>query len=141
MGVLTDFVVAKAEEAEAVGQSSCPYRDFPGIDAKGIDEQMLSVLFAILSGESHPDFMADTLRYQRTDHGPWVFEVPPALVRLLAALGPKEIGDVAVRWIQAEEFAYDPWPPDAVRQCLEDLVALSRRATAEGKVLFMWVCL
>lgn len=37
MGVLTDLVIADPSEAERIGSSDCPSKDFGGLDARGID--------------------------------------------------------------------------------------------------------
>jgi len=78
---------------------------------------------------------------QRTDVGPWVFEVPVRLVRRLAALEPKQLADVASSWAETEEFTYDPWEPEVVRWLIEEIAGLCRQAEAKGESLLMWVCL
>ena len=36
MGVLTEFVIARRDEARRVCESNCPSAEFAGLDAKGI---------------------------------------------------------------------------------------------------------
>jgi len=65
------------------------------------------------------------------------------MVGRLAGLSISEIESVAHNWAQIQEFSpkYDNWPAAAVGQLLEHLAALCRKAVAEKKVLFMWMCL
>jgi hypothetical protein len=144
MGVLTDFVVADLTGAQRVCDSVCPSRDFAGLDAKGIDTVKLGTLYAVLTGgEFDPSFMGEDSLRAGGEEGPWVYEVPAALVQGLAKLNAKQRRSVAAKWAATEEFspAYDNWPARAVRQMLEDLADLCRRAVAEGKAALMWMCL
>lgn len=145
MGVLTDFVVASPKDAKRVGKSSCPSKDFKGLDAKGIDTVKLGTLYAILIGEQFdPSFMTDdALRFAASEEGPWVFEVPSHFVELLAELKDKELKAAATKWAKTEEFSpkYDNWPAAEVKQMLAKLVALCKQAVSEDKAVLMWMCL
>src|SRR3954469_8106971 len=103
MGVLTDFVVADRGDAQRVCDSSCPSRDFAGLDAKGIDTVKLGTLYAVLTGgKFDPSFVGDSLCSGGED-GPWVFEVPPAPVQRLAALTPRQLTAAGKKWAATEE--------------------------------------
>jgi hypothetical protein len=143
MGVLTDFVVAKREQADQVARSSCASDEFDRIDAKGISEETLADLYAVLSGEEvEAGFMSDALLASRTPQdGPWVFEVPAPLVRLVAALGPKQLADVASEWAETNEVNADFWSLEDLTVCLARIATQCRRAEAKGESLLMWVCL
>jgi hypothetical protein len=144
MGVLTDFVVTDRQDAQRVCDSDCPCKDFDGLDAKGIDTVKLGALYAILFGkEFDATFMLDSSLCSGRDEGPWVFAVPTELVERLARLTAKQLQSVAAMWAATEQFSpkYDNWPAEAVRQILEELVGLCRRAVAERKDVLMWMCL
>ncbi len=145
MGVLTDFVVTNRVDARRVCDSNCPRtKDFDGLDAKGIDKVKMGTLYAILTGkEFDPSFMLDGSLCTGGDEVPWVFAVPTDLVERLAGLTAKQMYSVAATWAATEEFSpkYDNWPAEAVRQILEELVGLCRRALAEKKDVLMWMCL
>ena len=143
MGVLTDFVVADRTDAQRVCDSDCPSRDFAGLDAKGIDPVKLGTLHAVLAGgDFDPSSLGDMLCSGGED-GPWVSEVPPDLVRRLAALTPRQLAAAGKKWAATEEFSpkCDDWPAEAVQQVLSDLAALCKRAVGEGKAVLMWMCL
>jgi hypothetical protein len=145
MGVLTDFVVADPSDGERVAKSPCASREFDGLDAKGIDTVKLGKLYSILTGDPFdPSFPTNSgLRFEGSEDGPWVFQVPPDMVERLAGLGASETESVARQWAQIQEFApkYSNWSAAAVGQLLGQLAALCRKAVAEKKVLFMWMCL
>lgn len=143
MGVLTDFVVVKRDDAQRVCQSLNPSKEFAGIDAKGIDTVRLGTLYSILTGTTfNPVFMADPI-CQGSDDGPWVLEVPNELMRMLAGLGANDLQSVGSRWAATEEFAlkYGGWPPEAVHRFLQELAAMCSQALSEDKAVLMWMCL
>ena len=146
MGVLTDFVVANPADAERVGSSAGPGRDFGGMEAKGIDIVKLGRLHAILAGEPYDLSFhgpSSALRYAVGDEGPWVFEVPSNLVERLAGLNAGDLHSVAIAWAQTEEFSskYGRWSPEAVHAVLGEFASLCHRAVAERKAILMWMCL
>jgi hypothetical protein len=141
MGVLTDFVVADLADAQKVCDSSCPYQDFDGFAAKGINTFKLDALHAILRGEAGPPI--DATVCSGGEDGPWVFEVPRDLVQRLAALTAQQLEVVARQWAATEEFSprYDNWPLEAVQEVLNELATLCNRAVTQGKSVLMWMCL
>jgi hypothetical protein len=144
MGVLTDFVVADRADAQRVCDSSCPSRDFDGLDAKGIDTVNLGTLHAILTGgEFDPSFMSGPPCCLRGEDVPLVCEVPQDLVLRLARLTAVQLQSAGEKWAATEEFSpqYGNWPGEAVQQVLRELAALCKRADEEGKAVLMWMCL
>ena len=143
MGVLTDFVAVKRDEAEIVCQSLNPSKDFAGIDAKGIDTVKMGTLYAILTGvKADPAFMSDFV-CQASEDGPWVSEVPRDMAQKLAELAPTELRSIGARWAVTEEFTreWGGWPPEAVQHFLQELAIMCAHAVSESKVVFMWMCL
>ncbi|MEO8396537.1 MAG: hypothetical protein ABI700_26320 [Chloroflexota bacterium] len=149
MGILTDFVVADISEAQRIGESLNPSRDFNGLDAKGIDQVKLAMLYAILSDQPYdPDFMsAESLLYAASDDGPWVQQVPPDLVSRLANLSDSDYPAITHQWAQTEEFTHkhSGYSPAAALERTEGflrrIAPLARQSIAENKALLMWMCL
>jgi hypothetical protein len=138
VAVLTDFVVAKREQAEQVARSPQSFAD--GVFGKGIDTDTLAALHGILSSEPHDThFMRDALLLQESSQGRSVLEVPAKLVRPLAALGPKQLADVASEWAAREEMEFDYWSVEEVRDILTALAGLCQHAEAKGEPLLMWI--
>src|SRR5262249_61963935 len=104
MGVLTDFVVAERGDAQRVCDSVCRSRDFSGLDAKGIDTVKLGKLHAILRG-GELDSSIHKSFCDGGEDGPWVFEVPPDLVRRLAEFSPSDLAEASRKWAAIEEFS------------------------------------
>src|SRR5262249_15187733 len=115
------------------------------VEAKGIDTVKLTKLHSVLTAQPFdPKFIgSDALRFEASEDGPWVFQVPADLVGRLAQLGAGELTSVANEWSKIEEFSakYDNWPAAAVHVVLTGLTALCRKAVAENKVVFLWMSL
>jgi hypothetical protein len=141
MGVLTDIVVAHAAEAENVLRADVPSEAFDGIDANGIDHVKLGTLWELLSGKSDAvdEVVQMPLLAGDEEDGPWVFQIPPALVASLAALDDGAIESTASAWARTEEFL--DWHPSDVVTVLRELCGAAQRATAQAKDLLMWNCL
>jgi hypothetical protein len=91
MGVLSDLVVAPAGDAERIGRSQIPSKEFGGIDIKGIDSVKFGTLHSILTGRSFEELLPE---YEPvvtvSDDGPWVFQIPSDLVTRLAGLAGED---------------------------------------------------
>jgi hypothetical protein len=144
MGVLTDILVADRADSQRVCDSTCPSRDFAGLDAKGIDTTKIGKLDTILTGsEFKPSFMVDSECCSGGEDGPWVFEVPSDLVRRIAMLTDTQLQSAGEKWAATEEFSprYDNWPVEDLQSFLREWAAMCKRAEAGGKAVLMWMCL
>lgn len=142
MGVLSDLVVAPAEDAERVAHASVPSREFGGIDIKGVDTVKFGTLHSLVTGRTFDEVLPlyDPVA-EVSEDGPWVFRIPEELVLRLAALSDEERRTVAVKWAATEEFALSGWEEAAVSDGLVAICELARRATDAGHALFLWMCL
>lgn len=143
MGVLTDLIVAYESEAGAVAESESPLRDWPGIDAKGIDHVKLGKLLSILTSEPYSNSLVGEFRQiaELSDDGPWVFRLPRGLVLALSKMNEAELGRISVQWSAVEEFDRSGYDLATVTELLAALRELSKTAMAEGKDVLMWMCL
>lgn len=146
MGVLTDFVVAGYDDAERIGESDVPSREFNGIDAKGMDQVRMATLHSILSGtEYDPGFLVDDEYFQYTgsSDGPWVQRLPEEFTRSLAELTPERLSAVATEWSQTEEFEpeYSVWSFEDITAFLGALHAMAKNAVVSNQAIFMWTSL
>jgi hypothetical protein len=145
MGVLTDLVIGEKSDAQRVCDSNCPSEEFSGLDAKGIDSVKLGTLYEILTDTKLGDssFMSGDILVSGGEEGPWVMEVPPDLVKQLAALNAKQLAEVAKKWSKTEEFSpkYDNWPPEMVHEVLQEIAKLCVKAVAARKGVLMWMSL
>jgi hypothetical protein len=142
MGVLSDLVVARAEDAERIGRAVAPASEFGGIDIKGIDSVKFGTLHSILTGRSFEVLLAE---YQPvvsvSDEGPWVFRIPSDLVTRLAAVSGEEERAAVSRWAATDEFVLDRWPVGEVAQAFDAIASLARKAESTGDALFLWMSL
>ena len=141
MGVLTDIVVAASSQASEVLASNVPSDDFPGFDAKGLDQIMLATLWAFLTRTAYdPKWVTEMpLVAGDEEEGPWVFQIPSPMTERLGALPETEWKHIADQWGQTEEMV--GVPPENIAALLENLVRFARQATAEQKHLLMWMSL
>jgi hypothetical protein len=143
MGVVTDFIVADASDAQKLGDQR---ETFDGLGAKGIDQVRMGTLYALLTNtEYNPAFLVtdESFAYTASDDGPWVQPIPDDMVRLLAKMSPPEQQRIGDEWFKTEEFdpKYSRWTRADVSWFLNEVQQLASRAVAEGKTLFMWTCL
>lgn len=141
-GILSDLVVAPADQAEAVAKASVPSKAFGGIDIKGVDSVKFLTLHSIVTGESNESLRP---RYQPvvqvSDEGPWVVRIPPELVSRLARLRNAERVAIGKRWARTEEFALGRWSERAVLDVLRRISKLAKQPDDSHRALFLWVCL
>lgn len=141
--VLSALLVADEREARSVAAAPAPLGRWPGLDAQGLDQVKLALLWALLAGEPFRDELV--LEFAPLEEvsadGPWVFRVPPALVAALADLEAPRAAELAARWAACEELELDGWEPAAAGAMLDQLRGVARAAGAAGKPLLMSVSL
>lgn len=140
-GVVTHLVMADEAEAPLVAEDPAPHRRWPGLDAGGLDQVKLALLWALLAGQPFRDELVHEFvpLAEVSDDGPWVFRVPAALVTLLAALAPDRAGVIAAAWAGTQELELDGWEPDGAAAMVDALRGTARAAAAARKPLLMSV--
>jgi hypothetical protein len=154
MNFLTDFVVTGRANAGRVARmaNSHSFRD-AAVFGRGLGPEELAELDAILAGGPRdPQFLKgpESLLLHAGPgecDGPlcpgkerWVYEVPPALVRRLAAMGPKQLADVAAAWYAVVGDGGYLWDDDEIEDLLAKIAGLCRLAVDRGEPLMLWVC-
>lgn len=158
MGILSDFVVAHAAEAEAIAATPKRTR-WPAFESKGFTVIEVAWLHFLITGEE-ADAPASPPRIVRNpftgrdqhvsafdcyadfkcliDNGEsWVHEIPASLVDELA--GASDLANIAERWTACEEMAGST-SSDLVAVLVE-LQRLALVARKEGKALLLWTSL
>jgi hypothetical protein len=141
MGVLTDIVVARADQADEVLAADVPSQQFPGFDAKGLDVIMLGTLSSLVGGTARPAEVVADLRLIGGDpeEGPWLFQIPDDLVVRLSKIAEREVGRIAEGWSRTEELAGTP--PGDLEPMISELSRYAKLAREQSCDLLMWVCL
>jgi hypothetical protein len=139
MGILTDFFIATPQEALAADLRLGPASKFPTAQLKSVEIVKVLQLDAIL-GDHELDFDRVMPLGEKTTEGPWLFQLPPALVDQLAALSDIESVEVARRWAETPEWAAEPGPSRAAAStALREIRAIARRARADEKPVLLWL--
>lgn len=167
MGILTDaFIATDAEVAAADFANKSPSELFPTVEAKRVDTVKLGKLEAIMAGanpvtidqqdpqefviklEREFPFIRDIgveLGEGETSDGPWVCRFSDPMVGRLAELSPTEVTRYGQAWAATEEWqAYGVLSSNAISSIVEylrELSQLAKRAQAEDKNVYMWICL
>jgi hypothetical protein len=159
MGILSDFVVADAPEATAIGAKAGHGR-WPSHRSSGLTHLEVGLLHFAITGEdpsapvSPPRFIKNPFTGEELpemvvtayldrfacldDRGEsWVYEIPESLVEELGRA--TDLRAVASRWAANEELrgADD----DVLTHLLEQIQHLARLARAQRKALLLWYSL
>lgn len=146
MGLLADFFVATPEQALRYAKQDAEADEGQEIRAllspfeyKGFTGLEIGTLWAILEGsewevEKH---MPESC-FLGEESESWLEQFPAPLVQLLASASSEQLNSAADSWARTEELNRDP---EEIKPVVADLQALSKRALAEGKSVFLWGCL
>ena len=150
MSVLTDIVLAKASEAEAV-LLQYPQPTWPHIDIKGLDTLQLGDLYALLLQGPEVDALDLAEEFQPMEsaegdleEGPWVFPWPARFSALLAELPASRVPEVVAQWLASDEPP--DWPAAALQALLHELLPQAQQVQAsqthpEPLQLLLWISL
>jgi hypothetical protein len=140
MGVLTNFVVANAEDAEAIGTSTALTDEFLSVKAEGLDAHKLGRLYTIVSRTGHDDtFMKDpTHKLYTSPSGVEIQLVPSELVLSLCQIPDMGLPSIAKSWGETDGFDA-AWTPEAIESALQNFSGVCREALGEGKALMMYI--
>ena len=111
MGVLTDIVLAKASEAEAVlvDYSGAPSDPWLQVNAQGLDPLKLGDLYAALLNDPEADSLDLSEEFKPIESpeadpedGPWLMPWPARFTALLATLPHAQVPAVVAQWLGAD---------------------------------------
>jgi hypothetical protein len=138
MGVLTDIYISTPDDA--LVYDSEPRRfDGCSLSAKGVMDLELSTLWCIYTGEQWDVKILDRFKQLMSADGGerTIFELPDELISLLANTDERRLAEVLPKWAATEEIDVEP---SELEPYLRDLIALAKRASADGNRLYLWVC-
>ena len=142
MGMLVNVVVADADDAAAIIESSKPIEEWKGFEARELDQAKFAMLHALLTGGLFDEALGDCGPvYAATEEGPWLMKLPDGSVQQLARLDEDALDQVGEELAATEEFEADGWPIDAVMGFVTELADLAGVARAQGKAIFVWMVL
>jgi hypothetical protein len=156
MGLLTDAFIATEAELAAIRLegSSIPGDAFPTVPGKNIDPLKLAYLEAIVTeqnAENLVEMINDPIGETDESSEQWLYPFSERLVARLATLTADQINHYGTIWASIEEWRgprAKPLTPKAaamystnVTHYLHALCQLASQAQAEGKNMYMWICL
>lgn len=143
MGILTDFVIAPRDDADAIGESLRPADRWPTLEGKGVDTIKITALYCVLTDQDYDDDLHDSIRPVAGDveDGPWVFEIPADFVKEFAGLDAEDIPEVAEAWAETEELEMDGWGADDAAAFITELREHAQKSLDAKASLFLWLSL
>jgi hypothetical protein len=145
-GVITDVYAGTDGELRGHWQAGLPdpqSHGLPTVRGRRLDPAALAVLDVLLSGVSAGEALADTGRTPQPEPnlyaGPVVTTLSPRIVRLLPAVAPQALSQVAEDWSRSDEMAGTD--PGAVQAWLAEMQGFLREQVGHGRLLMVWNCL
>jgi hypothetical protein len=143
MGVLTKLVIADVADAGRVQENDDLSTDFRSIDVRGIDPVKLYRLRSVLLATPYDNswIKGFAALAGTPDDGHWTCSVPADLIEALTEVAPDQLGDIAQKWHDTEEFRLDRWSLADVKSTLQEIHTLCSESQSEGKSVLMWMSL
>lgn len=144
MGMYTDWFLAQPDEAAEIAMSDDPFHRWPCLSLKSVLDLELQRLWSILLDRRFSAALqiADQLLYGEEDseEGPFVFEVAPDFVGLLAEVPDARTGEIAKKWAKIAEFKGRMDQAD-VAAALDELIGFAREARRKNLSILQLVVL
>jgi hypothetical protein len=142
VGLLCELVFGNAEDLPAVLASDEPAVDLGGADLRGFEVVKVATLHALCFGVTFDSILSEYQPLNPEDEeGPWVFALPDAFVRRLAAIDAASREALADRWADADELALDGQTVADAREAVATIGRCAAEAVASHRGLLLWVSL
>ena len=137
MNLSSHIVLAQASHGGLLLEHP-PERGWPHVDLRGLTDQHLLALFAVLLPPGAARDMDEAEGFAHIEAsepsnpaGPWVMNVPAELIALLAQLDEASTAQAVQRWRKsAAPPPPDVWPADALAGLLAELQPMAQLAQA-----------
>ncbi|NOQ75561.1 MAG: hypothetical protein GQ574_26360 [Crocinitomix sp.] len=143
MSILTDFIVAKANQEDAILESDDISKIASIHQLSGVGPIKLQTLYNLISDKAPYDIVEYNLTpYEGcAEEGPWLFAMPMILVHALAKVSATNLDSIAEKWNNTEELQMDRWNIEDATTVINDLSALAKKAIETEQVLFLLMSL
>lgn len=143
MGILTDFVIAKDEDAVAISEATRAADHWPTLESKGVDTIKLSTLYCAATNTEYENAIQASFTMMAGDEeeGPWVFKFPSEILSAIAHIESDSVSSIAKIWAATEELQMDGWSEDDAARFITELVAHAKTTRATGASMFLWMSL
>lgn len=104
MGILTNFVIAKDEDAVAISEAIRAVGNWPTLESKGVDSIKISTLYCAATNTEYENaIQASFLMIAGNDEdGPWVLKFPNEILSAIAHIESEAIASTAKLWAATE---------------------------------------
>ncbi|UOD30044.1 hypothetical protein INH39_32645 [Massilia violaceinigra] len=143
MGILTDVVIARPDDAEAIGLSDYPAESWTTRDMKGILYEDFGTLYDVITGMPCDGDLEQFLPFVAgdKDHGPWVFRFNDDILGAIAAIPADGAEKVAAAWAASEGLQMGGWSAEDASAVIVGLVDLACQARKNDLAMFVWTSL
>ncbi len=140
--LLTDFIVASPDEAQAICDDLQHHEHWPCLQTKGLDNAVVGDLLAALGDDTEALAMTagDRIIFQAGDEGPWIFQLPKSLTEKLSRLEDQQIPDIALLWVKGEA-SYNDEDAQGLETALRQLRNMARLAEHAKLSVLLWMSL
>jgi hypothetical protein len=124
MSVLTDFVIANENEAQAVAQSLNAAEQWPTLESRGIEPIKLAKLYCCISGANNAEEVVDGFSLLHTEdpkEGPWVMRIPANVLATFADFDDAALPRFSRLWAATEELRAENWTEEDAEQFIEEI--------------------
>lgn len=141
MGFFSDFLIATKSDAKKIIKASNPTKRWPGISWKNLTCLDLVNLHGVMSGVTDLDDVVEldsTFDYWSGMESESVElrQFPDSFTKALSEVGPNDAAKLANSW---RADGVTDWEPADVRELLDELCALAKKAVAENKPIVMLI--
>jgi hypothetical protein len=142
MALLTDILIASDTDAGAIFERYPAQKNWPAVELRGLDNTKLAALLrAFGDAEDASMLEGEGCIAVSSEGGPWVFLLPDSFRDRLANSTARNSSDIAARWVQDEELAFDGWSAADVAPLVDILRSHASQAAAASKKLVLWMSL
>ncbi|MCC6359773.1 MAG: hypothetical protein IT450_13595 [Phycisphaerales bacterium] len=147
MGLITDFIAARAADASAILESGYPYDGRPFLQAKNVDILEIAGLFCEINPEESSTDVFDEFSCLAENDETWVHLIPDRVTRAIAEIPDERVGIVGRAWQNSDDrpaaYSEAQWlaKREALPEFLAKLVDFARHARADHLDVLVYTCL
>jgi hypothetical protein len=143
MGILTDVVIARPDDAEAISLSDNPGDSWATLEMQGILYADFDALHCAITGTPCNGDLEHILPFVAGDKecGPWVFRFHDDVLNALAAMPAGVTDMVGQAWAASEGLQTGGWSGEEATALVVGLGDLARQAKEHGLAMFVWTSL
>ncbi len=147
MGLITDFIAARAADASAILESGYPYGGRPFLQAKNVDILEIAGLFCEINPEESASAVFDEFACLAETDEAWVHLIPHRVTRAISEIPDERLGVLGRSWQNSDDrppaYSEAQWlaKREALPEFFAKLVNFARSAQAAHLDVLVYTCL